>query len=230
MIKKFTQILSVGLGIMAISGITSCKKTETIRFNYMAVNASPGTQLDFYTMGSLRQAGLQSDSNTYSKYYEVAIGENEAFTAALKDAAGRELAKLSNPITRDGNFYSLWAIDTGSKVQRLLLSDDLTAPESGKAKLRFIHTGADVPQVDVLINGVEVFSDRFFIGTEIQSGAREFKSVTAADGAAISARLPTGTIVPLGNFDLKADKIYTSYIKGLVSDTTMALEVFENKK
>ncbi len=231
MINKVTGILSVCLSVIAISGITSCKKQETIKVSYMAVNASAGApKLDFYAMGELKEGGLRSDSNNTSKYYEVAVEGGKSFIASLKDSTGKELVSVNNPVGQDGKSYSLWAIDTGSKVQKLLLTDDLTAPESGKAKLRFVHTGADAPQVDVFINGVEVFENRFFIGYEIQSGARDFKTITANANSAISLKLPSGTTVPVGTFDLSADKIYTAYIKGLIADSTFEFKVFENKK
>jgi hypothetical protein len=41
-------------------------------------------------------------------------------------------------LSKDQN-YSVFAIDSVSKISALVLTDDLTAPASGKAHVRFVH-------------------------------------------------------------------------------------------
>lgn len=57
--------------------------------------------------------------------------------------------------------YSVFAIDSVSKIYAAVVSDDLTAPASGKAHVRFFHFSANAPAVDIVVTGGPlIFSNR----------------------------------------------------------------------
>ncbi len=114
----------------------------------------------------------------------------------------------------DDTYYSVFAIDSVASIEALVLEDDLTAPATGKAHVRFIHLSPDAPAVDI---GV--------VGGGVVFGNVEFKEVvdfTPLDAATynLEVRLAgTSTVVlPLGNITLNAGDIYTVFAKGYVND------------
>ena len=100
------------------------------------------------------------------------------------------------------------------------MEDNLTAPASGKAHVRFIHLSPDAPAVDItLTDGTVVFGDYIF---------KEASAFTPLNAATynLQVRLAgTSTVVlELPNIALTAGKIYTVFAKGFVGGTgTQAL-------
>ncbi|CAM3484759.1 DUF4397 domain-containing protein [Pontibacter korlensis] len=106
--------------------------------------------------------------------------------------------------------------------------DDLTAPASGKAHVRFVHLSPDAPNVDVVVQGGPVlFSDMEFkeasAFTPVDAGSYtvEVQPVNS-DDAAVSATL-----------NLQSGKIYTVFARGFLSPPSgnmnmLGAEVIEN--
>lgn len=116
--------------------------------------------------------------------------------------------------------YSVFAVNSVSAIEAIVLEDDLTTPASGKAHVRFIHLSPDAPAVDItLTDGTIVFGDYTF---------KEASAFTPLDAATynLQVRLAgTSTVVlELPNIALTAGKIYTVFAKGFVAGTgTQAL-------
>ena len=116
--------------------------------------------------------------------------------------------------------YSIFAVNSVSAIEAIVLEDDLTAPASGKAHVRFIHLSPDAPAVDItLTDGTVVFGDYIF---------KESSAFTPLNAATynLQVRLAgTSTVVlELPNIALTAGKIYTVFAKGFVAGTgTQAL-------
>lgn len=116
--------------------------------------------------------------------------------------------------------YSIFAVNSVSAIEAIVLEDDLTAPASGKAHVRFIHLSPDAPAVDItLTDGTVVFGDYIF---------KEASAFTPLNAATynLQVRLAgTSTVVlDLPNIALTAGKIYTVFAKGFVAGTgTQAL-------
>jgi len=116
--------------------------------------------------------------------------------------------------------YSVFAINSVSAIEAIVLEDNLTAPASGKAHVRFIHLSPDAPAVDItLTDGTVVFGDYIF---------KEASAFTPLNAATynLQVRLAgTSTVVlNLPNIALTAGKIYTVFAKGFVAGTgTQAL-------
>jgi hypothetical protein len=136
---------------------------------------------------------------------------------------------INADLTLDPNQnYSVFAIDSVTSIEPLVLVDDLTAPASGKAHVRFVHLSPNAPAVDVAVTGGgAVFPDVEF---------REFQGFAPLDAGTynLEVRLAsTSTVVlPLPGITLEAGKIYTVFAKGFVGgsgDQTLGAEIIVNK-
>jgi len=109
--------------------------------------------------------------------------------------------------------YSIFAINSVANIEPLVLEDNLAAPASGKAHVRFIHLSPDAPAVDItLADGTVVFGNISFKG---------FTAFTPLDAGTynLQVRLAgTSTVVlDLGNITLTSGEIYTAYARGFVA-------------
>lgn len=109
--------------------------------------------------------------------------------------------------------YSIFAVNSVANIEPLVLEDNLAAPASGKAHVRFIHLSPDAPPVDItLADGTVVFGNISFKG---------FTAFTPLDAGTynLQVRLAgTSTVVlDLGNITLTSGEIYTTYARGFVA-------------
>ncbi|MER3484020.1 MAG: hypothetical protein C4332_13565 [Meiothermus sp.] len=125
-----------------------------------------------------------------------------------------------------GAFYTVLAVGVLSgtpALEPLPLTDNNTAPASGKAKLRLVHAAAKVPgtngAVDVYITapGADISGVSASISGFKYKGASPYKEVAAGDYQ-VRITLPgTKTVaIDTGKATLAAGKIYT----GIALDTT----------
>ncbi len=111
--------------------------------------------------------------------------------------------------------YSIFAVDSVSKISAVVLTDDLTAPAAGKAHVRFVHLSPNAPAVDVaLVGGAVVFPNKSFKGYTAFApldAATYNLEVRVAGTMNVALTLPPITLV--------AGKIYTVYAKGFLGGT-----------
>ncbi|KAA3613056.1 MAG: DUF4397 domain-containing protein [Calditrichaeota bacterium] len=111
--------------------------------------------------------------------------------------------------------YSVFAIDAVANLSPLVVVDDLSAPASGNAHVRFIHLSPDAPAVDITTtDGTIVFGNYIF------KQASDFKPLPAATYD-LQVRLQgTATVaLELPGIALENGKIYTVFAKGFVAGT-----------
>ena len=109
--------------------------------------------------------------------------------------------------------YSVFAVNSVSNIEPLLIEDDLTAPAQGKAHVRFIHLSPDAPAVDItLTDGTVVFGNRAF---------KDFTAFTPLDAGTYDLQVRvagTNTVaLDLPGITVEAGKIYTVFAKGFLS-------------
>jgi Domain of unknown function (DUF4397) len=107
--------------------------------------------------------------------------------------------------------YSFFIADSISKKSHLFLTDDLSAPNAGKAKVRFMHLSPNTPALDIIVasNGNVLFGNRSF------KSATGFTNLTAGNYNFELKLAGTSTVkyvAPAVNFE--DGKIYTFFIKG----------------
>jgi hypothetical protein len=211
MFGKNLAVASLGLALLA-----GCKddpvnatipETNT-QASVKVVHASPNAPgVDLLVDNTIAGSNLMFPMNT--GYLSVTSG-----TRSIKvNVTGTSTTVISANLTLNpGVSYSIFAVDSVSKIAPLVLTDDLTVPAAGKAHVRFVHLSPNAPAVDVAVAGGPVlFADRAF---------KQSAGFTPVDAGTynLEVRLAgTSTVVlPLNGIALQAGKIYTVFARGFV--------------
>lgn len=225
--KTLVSLLALLLGLTLLAGCSDDNSPTTpaapLQGKVIAVHSSPDAPgVDLYVDGVKVGSNLTYPGNT--GYLPVNAGTR----AVAVKVAGTSTTVLGAdlPIAANVN-YSVFAVDSVSKLSALVLTDDLTAPASGKAHVRFIHLSPDAPAVDVALAGGSVL-----IGNK---SFKEYTPFTPLDAGTydLEVRLAgTSTVVlPLPGIALTAGKIYTVFAKGFVGgsgDQALGAQIIVN--
>lgn len=202
----------------------------------MLINASPGdtAAYDFY----FNDTRLNTQSVIYpsnSGYLSVA-----SKNYAVKIAAANTINPLASGTYNlsSNRAYSVFAYDTllSNKIKIFAVEDDISAPASGKAKLRFFHLSPANLSVDIILNDSAMFKNRSYadnVGDNSKSG---FISV-AAGTYGIKVRLANSAesippLVTINNVSFADGHVYTLFAKGKVDGkgvNTFGAEIITNK-
>lgn len=212
---KSTRTLMVALLALAAVTIVGCSDDDDdnpmasqATSRVMVVHASPDApDVDILIDGSTAVSGLLFAQST--GYVPLSSGSRDVKVRAVP--TGDTVISASLTLEADKN-YTVFAIDSVSSIEPLVFEDDLTAPASGKAHVRFVHLSPNAPAVDVAVTGGPVlFGDVTF---------REVQGFTPVDAATynLEVRLANQStvVLPLPNITLNAGTIYTVYAKGFV--------------
>ncbi len=157
-------------------------------------------------------AALTFPNNT--AYLDVEAGQRNIKVNVA--GANPAVTAINTNVTfaKDKN-YSVFAGNAVANIEPLLFEDNLAAPATGKAHVRFIHLSPDAPAVDVALTG----------------GAAVFPNISFKNGTSF-APLDAGTYnlevrvagtqtvaLPLPGVVLEAGKIYTVFAKGFLAGT-----------
>jgi hypothetical protein len=188
------------------------------------IHASPNAPgVDLLVDGAVAGRNLMYPENT--GYLAVNAGTRNVKVNVTGTSTTVINADLS---LMQGVSYSVFAVDSVSKLSTVVLTDDLTAPAAGNAHVRFIHLSPNAPAVDIaLAGGAVVWSNKKF---------KEYTVFTplAAGTYNLEVRLAgtTTVVLPLPNVTVASGKIYTVFAKGFVGATgTQALgaQIIVNK-
>lgn len=198
----------------------------------MVVHASPdapGVDL-FVDDTKVNTSALTFPNNT--GYLTVPAG-----TRAIRvNAAGTTTTVIDGDIDFDDDeSYTIFA--TGSlgsnDIQPLVLEDDLTAPASGSAKVRFVHLSPDAPAVDI-VNVTDAANEAVLFDAQEFRDASGFTSVPAGTYN-LEVRLDADgtTVLPLNGIQLQSGKIYTIFARGFVqapegNTNTLGAQIIEH--
>jgi hypothetical protein len=215
--KRWMKLLM--LVVMPAIVLTSCDDDDDDDMglnetaSVMVVHASPdapGVDL-LVDNAKVNTAALTFPNNT--GYLDVQAGRRNFKV----NAAGTNTTVIDANVdlTRDMN-YSVFAINTLSSIEPLVLEDDLSTPAAGKAHVRFVHLSPDAPAVDVAVtNGPVIFSNRAF------KSATAFTPVDAASYNLEVRLAGTETVVlTVPNVQLATGRIYTIFARGFVAPPT----------
>lgn len=227
--NKISILLSTIL-FASITLFTSCNEDESnedksyakVLVTHASPNA-PGVDL-LIDNSKQNSSALNFPNNT--GYLNVESGtrnikENVTGTSTTVIEANLTLAK--------DNSYSVFAVDSVSKISAVVLADDLTAPAAGKAHVRFIHLSPNAPAVDVAVasSGAVVFGNKAF---------KEYTAFTPLDAGTynLDVRVAgTSTVaLVLPAITLEAGKIYTVFAKGFLGGSgaqALGAEIIVNK-
>lgn len=130
---------------------------------------------------------------------------------------------LSAPVKFKDGSYSLFATGEtdGNTTVGILTEDDLGAPASGMAKIRFVHAASNAPAVNFLVN-----DSLLQTGTAYKS-ATEFKQMAAGTYTVKLNNATSGeTAISRNDVVLEAGKIYTVVAQGLLNPTPVVEQPF----
>ncbi|MDO9376225.1 MAG: DUF4397 domain-containing protein [Bacteroidota bacterium] len=201
--------------------LASCDKdddnTTPAQAKVMVVHASPdGPAVDVRVNNSVALSGVTYPSN--SPYSGVTAG-NTNFKVS---PAGTTTYVIDANVTLEPEKnYSVFAIDSVSKIKAAVVTDDLTAPATGKSHVRFLHFSPNAPAVDIAVTGGSVvFPNRSFNDQGTNTAAIGFTPLDAGNYNLEVRLAGTNTVVlAVPNVALAAGKIYTVFAKGFVGGT-----------
>lgn len=219
---KKIKLTLLGLAAMSFA-FTGCKKDSTSTPDTAKVNvvhASPNAPgVDLLVDGTkVNSSALNFPDNT--GYLSVNAGARNIKVNV--SGTSTTVIDATPTLTKDVN-YTVFAIDSVSKISPLVLVDDLTTPASGKAHIRFVHLSPNAPAVDVSVAGqaagVGVFTNRTFNKT-ITAAQYAFTPVDAGNYH-LEVRVAGTTTVALDipSITFTAGKIYTIFAKGFLGGT-----------
>jgi len=173
----------------------------------MAVHASPDAPaVNLLVDNTVVGTGLTYPNNT--AYLTVNAGTRNI---KVNPTANPTVSVLNADVNvAAGTSYTVWAVNFLSSIEAIVTTDDLTAPATGKAHVRFVHLSPNAPAVDVAVDGgAVVFADYTF---------KEASAFTPLDAGVydLEVRLAGQATVALDldPITLEAGKIYTVFAKG----------------
>lgn len=226
MTQRFSMLTSALL-LASILVLSSCDKDDDKTYaDVMVTHASPDAPGVDLLIDNVKKnsAALTYPNNT-------GYLETESGTRNIKvNVAGTTTTVINADLmlTKDVN-YSIFAIDSVSKISAIVFEDDLSAPAAGKAHVRFLHLSPNAPAVDVAVasSGAVVFGDVSFkegtAFTPLDAGTYNL-DVRVAGTSTVALVLPAIT--------LEAGKIYTVFAKGFLGGTgvqALGAEIIINK-
>ncbi len=185
--------------------------------NVMFINASPNS-VGFDVL--VDNVVLTSSKLTYpnnSVYFKI-LASQPTFKFNVSQTT---VTYLSETKTLDNNFhYSFFLIDSIIKKAHLFITDDVSNPIDGKAKIRCIHLAPGSPNIDIAAIGANIiFSNRsyrsFTSFVNVSPGDYNLE-VRVAGTANVKYTIP--------KFTLEEGKLYTLLIKGF--DTVFGTQGF----
>ena len=212
MFKKtlLTGIVLAALPILMIScSDDDNPAASNAKANVMVVHASPNAPaVDLLVDNVVAGSGLAFPSNT--AYLPVDAGARNVKVNVA--GTGTTVIDADLSLTASTN-YSVFAVDSVSKISTVVLTDNLATPAAGKAHVRFVHLSPNAPSVNItLTNGTIVFGNKAFKQatdfTPLDAGTYDLQVRDAATNNTVVLSLPGIT--------LAAGKIYTVFAKGLL--------------
>jgi hypothetical protein len=219
-----TAVIALTVGACSDDDDTNPVSNETPTSNVLIAHASPDAPgVDVFVDNGATPAvpNLEFPDNT--GYVSIPAGSRNVKVAVTNTGIGSAVLNADLNLT-PGTNYTVFAIDSVSSIEFLVLQDDLTAPASGNAHVRFVHLSPNAPAVDVALQGGGAISPDF--------AGKSFREATpftplAAGTYNLEVRVAgTSTVaLPLPGVTLEAGKIYTVFAKGFLGGTgTQALD------
>lgn len=175
----------------------------------MAVHASPDApSVDLYVDGNKIGSNLAFPDAT--NYLTVGAGSRNVQVKVYNTST--TVIDADVDVTANKS-YSVFAVDSVSRISAIVLEDNLATPAAGKAHVRFVHLSPNAPAVNItLTDGTVIFGNVAFKGyedfTPLDAGTYDLQVRDAATNTAVVLNLP--------GIELQAGKIYTVFAKGFV--------------
>ena len=186
-------------------------------------DVAKGPNVDIYIDGSRALSNVPFRAN--SDYKEVPAGVHTVEVKAHPStAASQALITKNINLAEAANtpYYTVIAHGDASNLSSLdllLVKDRDVCPAVGTTTVRFVHSAATVPAVDVYLNGAKTLSNRAYGSTtnylEVPAGEAQIQVNVAGTNQAVLG----GTLL------FESGTNYTIYAAGLVGDRDAPLEI-----
>jgi hypothetical protein len=210
--KKLFHAFSV---ILIIVGLASCSKSNSsapTTASVMFVDGCAGTTNVNISVNNTQIAAASNLAFLKNTGYQQVTPGTDSITFILANL-GTPLKTATNALTAKVN-YSVFVggLITGSTF--VILNDDLTAPSSGNAKIRFVNLSTDADTVTANVGNTAIATGI------VSQGSSPFTQI-AAGSYTIKAGDPSNinTVVSVGPQQLNAGSIYTVMLTGTLSGT-----------
>ena len=192
--------------------LNSCVKTQEpepeLQSAINVVNATVGLPAVIYAINGVRVEGPALKYNEESKYFITFPGKRK-FDFTFEGQTGLTLAAMFE--LKQNTYHSIFVSGVNTSITTLLTTDDLTNPQMGKAKIRFIHLTSDAEQLMLVAK-----SGSMLFPAQAYNTSSEFIQL---DPGVYNLQLKTaaGTAVSEANATFASGKIYNIWAKGLKS-------------
>ena len=234
--QKLKSMKNVALKTIYLAALSvfmiSCDKdddVETNKANLMVVHASPNAPaVDVRIDNSVVLSNVPYPAN--SDYLSTTAGSTNIKISPTSTTTYVIDANVNLEANKN---YSVFAIDSVSKIKAAVVPDDLTTPSAGKAHVRFFHFSPNAPAVDIAVSGGPVlFSNRNFNDQTANTTAVNFTPVDA-NSYNLEVRLSgeSTVVLSLPGVTLTPGKIYTVFAKGFVGGVgaqALGAQIIEN--
>jgi hypothetical protein len=230
-LEMFRKTFLTGLALTAMClAVVSCSDDDNptapaSKASVLVVHASPNAPaVDLLVDGQTAGSGLTFPNNT--GYLVV----NAGMRNVKVNVAGTSTTVINANLDLTSNTsYTVFAVDSVSKISTVVLADNLTMPAAGKAHVRFVHLSPNAPAVNItLTDGTIVFGNKAFKQatdfTPLDAGTYDLQVRDAATNSAI--------VLNLNGIALQSGKIYTVFAKGFLGGTgaqALGAEIIVNK-
>ncbi|MBI1341846.1 MAG: DUF4397 domain-containing protein [Terrimonas sp.] len=211
--------------ILGLAGILSCKKQASpdipllrtpaniqqafVKLNYAsAYKNNPAVQLKINGVrvsSTINYAypfpggGLNTGGGSQADYFATEA-TSAAFAVTIPKAASTADSTqlfIGTANLTAGNYYSFHIADTGSSARSSLIMENMSQPDSGFTRYRFVNLMPDLPGVDLYFAGTLVAGNIPFMGksnefTLVQGTGGKWEIKPAGSGTSL-ATYPSGT-------------------------------------
>lgn len=209
------------VGLLAVSLFSSCKKNDpydfedTIGAEVNLINASPDAPAAQLYVEDILRTPSSVTFGQASGYYKTFLGDQDVI---IKSATGEATLSSSHVQFDAFNSYTFFLVGQNSGLGMITVTDDLTAPAAGKAKVRFVNASPNASSVSLNIGGNVIATNQNFraVGAQVE--------ITAGTYAVVLSNVAGGTTTTntTAGVSFQSGKIYTVYAKGLVGNTGTA--------
>ena len=223
--KKIFSILAI-----AVLAVTGCKKSTSSApansANVMFVNGCAGTGSIYVMDGTTKIAGASNVAFFGTSGYQYITAGSQSLSFYVSSlGSSTPLNTLSTSFTANAH-YSVFVAGLITGSSTLVTTDDLSAPTSGNANIRFINLSSDALSENVSVGTTSIATSV----TSLQASA--FASVGAGNFV-IKAGDPSNisTVVSTASVTLSAGKIYTVMLTGTlacIGTSALTLTVLTN--
>lgn len=214
-----TLFLLLGIGMLTLGSCLKGSEPTEIQVAKLAfLNASPASEGFDMGLDQRLVNGISPDNPDFA--YGDTLGYFNAFPGQRWVRVFENAHAGAQPLARGainlapGEAYTVYVVGY-DELGLIATSDDLSEPESGKAKIRFINLSPDAPSLDFGIRGAQTLigSDKEF---KKYSG---FVEVDAGEAYTFDISLHEGgDFVHSFGLELGDGGIYTVWAKGMLED------------